>query len=76
MHELLGGHKVLEVLVIGEDEYDMCRALQVVVPLSEGLEDGKQFLVIKSHNLALLVAYCMSRTQLDGCCHHQGRSGR
>jgi len=25
--ELLGGHEVFEVLVIGEDEYDMCRAL-------------------------------------------------
>ena len=25
--ELLGGHKVLEVLVIGEYEYSMCRAL-------------------------------------------------
>jgi len=27
MHELLGGCEVLEVLVIEEHEYDMCRAL-------------------------------------------------
>jgi len=46
MCELLGGCKVLEVLVIGEHEYNMCGAFQVVVPLSEGLKDGKQFLVI------------------------------
>ena len=46
MGKLLGGRKVLEVLVIGEDEYDMCRAFQVVVPLSENLKDGKQLLVI------------------------------
>ena len=46
MCELLGGCKVLEVLVIGEHEYDVCRAFQVVVPLSEGLKDGKQLLVI------------------------------
>jgi len=26
-HELLGGCKVLEVLVIGEYKYDICRAL-------------------------------------------------
>jgi len=41
MGELLGGCEVLEVLVIGEVEYDMCRAFQVVAPLSEGLEDGQ-----------------------------------
>src|SRR5882724_12808144 len=46
MCELLGGRKVFKVLVIGEHEYDMCRALQVVVPLSEGLKYGKQLLVI------------------------------
>src|SRR5882724_10423501 len=45
-HELLGGHKVFEVLVIGQHEYDMCRALQVVAPLSEGLKYGKQLLVV------------------------------
>src|SRR5882724_844742 len=44
--ELLGGHKVLEVLVIGEDQYDMCRALEVVAPLLEGLKDGKQLFVV------------------------------
>src|SRR5882724_4925559 len=46
MCELLGGCKVLEVLVIGEHKYDMCRALDVVAPLSEGLENGEQLLVI------------------------------
>ena len=46
MGELLGGCKVLEVLVIREDKYDVCRAFQVVAPLSEGLEDGKQLLVV------------------------------
>ena len=45
-HELLGSREVLKVLVIREDEYNMCRALQVVAPLSEGLKDGKQLLVI------------------------------
>jgi len=44
MHELLGGCKVLEVFVIGEHEYDVCRAFQVVAPLSEGLKDSKQLL--------------------------------
>ena len=44
--KLLGGHKVLEVLVIREHEYDMCRALEVVAPLSEGLEYRKQLFVI------------------------------
>jgi len=46
MDKLFGGHEVLEVLVIGEDAYNMCRAFQVVVPLSEGLKDGEQLLVI------------------------------
>ena len=46
MCELLGGCKVFEVLVIGEHEYDMCGALQVVAPLSEGLEDGEQLLIV------------------------------
>src|SRR5882724_1878965 len=46
MRELLGGCEVLKVLVIGEHEYDMSRAFQVVVPLSEGLEDGEQLFVV------------------------------
>jgi len=46
MCELLGGCKVFEVLVIREHEYDMCGALQVVAPLSEGLEDGEQLLIV------------------------------
>src|SRR5882724_3895908 len=46
MGELLGGRKVLEVLVVGEYEYNVCRAFQVVAPLLEDLEDGKQLLVI------------------------------
>ena len=46
MHELLGGHEVLKVLVIREHEYNMCRALEVVAPLSEGLEYCGQFLII------------------------------
>src|SRR5882724_13452380 len=45
-HELLGGCKVLKVLVIGEHEYDMSRAFQVVTPLSEGLKDGEQLFVV------------------------------
>ena len=44
MGELLGGRKLLEVLVIGEHEYNVYRAFQVVVPLSEGLEDGSSSL--------------------------------
>ena len=44
--ELLGGHKVFEVFVIGEHKYDMCRALEVVAPLSEGLEYCEQFLIV------------------------------
>src|SRR5882724_7270302 len=44
--ELLGGCEVLKVLVIGKYEYNMCRSLEVVVPLSEGLEYSKQLLVI------------------------------
>jgi len=46
MHELLGGRKVLEVLVIRKHEYDMGRALEVVAPLSKGLKYCKQFLII------------------------------
>src|SRR5882724_1606165 len=46
MCELLGGCEVLKVLVIGEHEYDMCRALEVVVPLLEGLEYCEQFLIV------------------------------
>ena len=37
MGKLLGGHEVIELLVIREHEYDMCRAFQVVAPLLEGL---------------------------------------
>src|SRR5882724_7158261 len=44
--ELLSGCEVLEVLMVGEHEHDMCRALEVVAPLSEGLEYGEQFLII------------------------------
>jgi len=32
--------------MIGEDEYNMCRAFQIVAPLSEGLTDGEQLFVI------------------------------
>src|SRR5882724_7952599 len=46
MRKLLGCRKVLKVLVIREHEYDMCRALEVVVPLLEGLKYCKQLLVI------------------------------
>src|SRR5882724_10930201 len=46
MHELLGGHKVFKVLVIQEHKYDMCRALEVVTPLSEGLKYCEQLFVI------------------------------
>jgi len=31
--KLLGGCEVLKVLVIREDEYNICRAFQVVAPL-------------------------------------------
>src|SRR5882724_7444394 len=44
--ELFSGCKVLEVLMVGEHKYDMGRALEVVAPLSEGLEYGKQFLIV------------------------------
>src|SRR5882724_11080326 len=46
MHELLGGCEVLKVLVIGEHKYNTHRALEVVVPLSEGLEYCEQFLAL------------------------------
>src|SRR5882724_8890347 len=46
MHELFDGHKVFEVLVIREHEYNMCRALKVVAPLSEGLKYCEQLFVI------------------------------
>src|SRR5882724_9125283 len=45
-HELLSGGKVLEVLMVGEHEHNMCRALEVVAPLLEGLEYGEQFLIV------------------------------
>jgi len=38
MGELLGGCEVLKVLVIGEHEYDVGRALQVVALLLESLK--------------------------------------
>src|SRR5882724_1441935 len=44
--ELLSGCKVLKVLMIGEHKHDMCRALEVVVPLSDGLEYCEQFLTV------------------------------
>src|SRR5882672_1365533 len=44
--ELLGGGEVLEVLVIGQYEDHMCRALQIVAPLPESLEYGEELLVI------------------------------
>src|SRR5882724_4546473 len=44
--DLLGGCKVFEVLVIREHEYDMCTALEVVVPLLEGLEYCEQLFVV------------------------------
>src|SRR5882724_8490917 len=46
MGELLGGCEVLKLLVIGQHECDVCWPLQVVVPLSEGLKDSQQLLVI------------------------------
>src|SRR5882724_5319627 len=44
--ELFGGRKVFKVLVIREHEYDVCRALEVVTPLLEGLEYHEQLFVI------------------------------
>ena len=38
--ELLGGHEVLQVLVIGQHKYNVCWPFQGVAPLLEGLEDG------------------------------------
>src|SRR5882724_13435513 len=55
--ELLGGCEVLEVLMIREHEHNMCRALEVVAPLSEGLEYGEQFLIID-----LVVELCRLHT--------------
>src|SRR5882724_4065076 len=46
MCELLSGLKVLEVLMVGEHKHNMCRALEVVVPLLEGLKYGEQLFVI------------------------------
>src|SRR5882724_4624893 len=46
MCELLGGCEVLKVLMVGEHQHDMCRALKVVAPLSEGLEYCEQLFVI------------------------------
>src|SRR5882724_5220579 len=55
--ELLSGCEVLEVLMVGEHEHDMCRALEVVAPLSEGLEYGEQFLIVD-----LVVELCQLHT--------------
>src|SRR5882724_9752819 len=44
--ELLSGCEVLKVLMVREHKHDMCRALEVVAPLSEGLEYGEQFLIV------------------------------
>src|SRR5882724_10497239 len=44
--ELLSGCKILEVLMVVEHKHDMCRALEVDTPLSEGLEYCKQLFVI------------------------------
>src|SRR5882724_10495304 len=46
MRELLSGCKVLEVLMVREHKHDMCRALEVVAPLLEGLEYCEQLFVI------------------------------
>src|SRR5882672_8973653 len=46
MRELLGGGKVLKVLVIRQYKDHMCRALQIVAPLSEGLKYCQELLVI------------------------------
>src|SRR5882724_6214899 len=60
--ELLGGRKVFEVLVIREHEYDVCRALEVVAPLLEGLEYHKQLfvidLVVELHRLDAVQVEC------------------
>src|SRR5882724_1212499 len=45
-YELLSGCEVLEVLMVGEHEHDMCRDLEVVVPLSEGLKYCEQLFVV------------------------------
>src|SRR5882724_13399558 len=55
--ELLSGCEVLEVLMVREHEHDMCRTLEVVVPLSEGLEYGEQFLIVD-----LVVELCRLHT--------------
>src|SRR5882724_9036963 len=44
--ELLSGCEVLEVLMVREHKHNMCRALEVVAPLSEGLKYGEQFLIV------------------------------
>jgi len=46
MGGLLGGCEVLKNLVVREHKYNMCRAFQVVVPLSESFKDNQQLLVI------------------------------
>src|SRR5882672_192655 len=46
MRELLGGGKVLKVLVIRQYKDHMCRALQIVAPLSEGLKYCQELLVV------------------------------
>ncbi|KIM65442.1 hypothetical protein SCLCIDRAFT_112672 [Scleroderma citrinum Foug A] len=44
--EDLGGGKVFQVLVIGDHIHWSCRALEVVMPVAEGLKDRKEFLVM------------------------------
>src|SRR5882724_2007995 len=64
--ELLDGRKVFEVLVIREHEYDMCRALEVVAPLSEGLKYCEQLLVVDLVvELHWLHAVRVERDQVD-----------
>ena len=75
MSKLLGGCEVLEVLVVGEHKYDVCRALQVVAPLSEGLEDSQQLLIIDLV-VDLSRLHAMGVEILGGCHHLWGRSGR
>ena len=40
------GQEILQVLVVGNDVNWGTRAFEVVMPLSEGLEDGQKFFVV------------------------------
>src|SRR5882724_1131057 len=44
--EQFGGREVLQVLVVGQHEHNVCGSLQVVVPLLEGLENSQELLVV------------------------------